>query len=50
MACIQSGLIKIVLSNKLQDLVVEIEAISGEGEDMFGKLRGVRVRVRVLRW
>lgn len=45
MTRVQRRFIEVVLSDKLENLVVEVEAISGEDEDVFGNLRSVRVRV-----
>lgn len=53
MPSIQSSLIKIIFSDELENLVVQIQAITGESEDILGELRSVRVRVwggRALRW
>lgn len=45
MTRVQRRFIEVVLSDKLENLVVEVEAIPGEDEDVFGNLRSVRVRV-----
>lgn len=44
MPSIQSSLIKIIFSDELENLVVQIQAITGESKDMLGELRSVRVR------
>jgi len=42
---VQRSLIKIIFSDELENLIVQIEAITRESEDVIRELRGIRVRV-----
>lgn len=48
MASIERSFFQVILSNKREDAIVEVETIPGESRNMFRKLR--IVRVQVVRW